>query len=175
MVLPTQPLGCRAGTPGPACCLGFPIRSHRLNSTGPRIEEKGLSLWVGKALPQQTHQFTVSQPALGGSWNRPGDKVPGGERPKATARSSDGQTRRPLPVHPTWAWGVTCVQVLQQGPKGHGVYLWAETAGREDQRQRPSTSPCCSSTPTPRQRQTRGCLRTTTLLPFHLVSSMLAK
>lgn len=72
--------------------------------------------------------------------------------------------------------GLTCVQVLQEGPKGHGVDLQAETAGRQGQRQPLNTNSLLTLCPPhPREGRTRGCLRTTTLLPFHLVSSMCAK
>lgn len=77
---------------------------------------------------------------------------------------------------PDWAWGVTCVQVLQQGPKGHRVDQQADS---QEGRLKvwPSTSPLLSlySLPPLAQGGTSGCLRTMTLLPFHLVSSTLAK
>lgn len=53
----------------------------------------------------------------------------------------------PLPClpDPGLGGGVTCIQVLQQGPKGHGVDLWAETARRKGQNCSPAQTPCCPS------------------------------
>lgn len=64
-------------------------------------------------------------------------------QPKATAGPAAGQKRCPLPARPAQAWGVTCVQVLQQGPKGHRVDLQAESReGRSEAWS--STSPLLS-------------------------------
>lgn len=135
------------GLPGPHAALVSP--SSVLQA--PRQMERGSVCW-GYKLFQSRHTNSLS--------------------PKPTQPRGTWTEMWPPPSFPIWAWSVTCVQVLQQGPKGHRIDLWAETARGRSEAATPHKTPASLC---PRERRTSGCLRTTVLLPFHLVSSMLAK
>ena len=81
------------------------LQGHRPTSQAPGQQE-GLRPWVDELTEEAAGPSRLSRRAPEGN---------GGPKPTSAALAPAHRAR------------LTCVQVLQQGPEGHGVDLWAET------------------------------------------------